>query len=704
MFSMNSLQQDLEALYDKQLQQWQLCRQNYADVAEVEVRTITLDGADYRLQFNPARIRSARADVRGGQVDRPCFLCRHRRPTEQIDLSYTAPDTQHEYLLSVNPYPIVSHHFTLVAAEHVPQQLSGRVDDMKHLAEQLPDYLIFFNGACSGASAPDHMHFQAVPQASVPLLQWAPEVQARLGIIGRAPVVNDSDFLNVACWSAPEPDGGRSLRWLTVERLKHRPSQYFATGEEQCLISPATLEFCGLVPLARREDFERMDAALLSDIFRQVRRLEPRLRVGIIEAPTIDFYYGGRKLTATYRAEDCLEITDSTPLHSTSDALKHVEKELWVWQSPFTLPAVTIGKEFHWQQQESQTFGGVLQLKAVHGRLVAINHISVETYLRSVIASEMSADNNLELLKTHAVISRSWVLRQMFPSTIKTEVTPSAEAGDRVIAWFDHDDHIDFDVCADDHCQRYQGITRVRSKVVDEAIAATRGEVLVATADGSLCDARFSKCCGGVSEAFETCWQDEPHDYLRPIIDAPAAASTETVHSLALDTEAGARRWIESSAAPSFCNTTDPRVLALVLNTYDRTTVDFYRWQVRYTRSELSALVERKMHLGLGRIIALRPLRRGPSGRIYELQIEGEQRTVIVGKELMIRKALSETHLYSSAFVVDEDGDDIVLRGAGWGHGVGLCQIGAACMSLRGFGYRDILAHYFPNTTLQQSY
>jgi SpoIID/LytB domain protein len=764
-----SLQLALDELYTRQLRDWPLCRQNYADVASVEVRRLTLDGAEFRLQFNPARIRSAKADVRAGQVERPCFLCRHRRPVEQEDVPYTDASSGHPYLLSVNPYPIVEHHFTLVSADHVPQSLEGRVADMAHLAELLPDYLVFFNGACSGASAPDHMHFQAVPQRTVPLLSWSPEVQARIGVrtgFSEEELAPGADRnKNVACWMQPTAEGGRELRWLVIDRRCHRPWQYSAEGEEQCLISPATLEFCGLVPLARREDFDRMTEPLLSDIFRQVWAREPRLRVGIIEAPTVDFCRDGRRYTATYLGEGRVGVRLSDTPSEEPEVKEY--PEVWLWQSPFTLPAVTIGKEFHWQQQESQTFEGVLQIRAVHGRLVAINHVPVETYLRSVIASEMSADNNLELLKTHAVISRSWVLRQIRDA--QTEHSAKAEAlgcegqhtsdtsadnlsqssdnkqltsqpnGDRIIKWFDHDDHVDFDVCADDHCQRYQGLTRVRSAVVDEAIAATRGEVLISNADGSLCDARFSKCCGGVSEAFDACWQDRTYDYLQPIVDAPSDAEPseaeptaaecnltegetfadykcdsvneqsainhqDKVKPLALDTEAGSRSWILSNSAPSYCNTTDPRVLSLVLNTYDRTTADFYRWTVRYSRSELSALVERKMHWGLGTVLHLRPLKRGLSGRIYELEIVGDRRTVVVGKELMIRKALSESHLYSSAFVVDEEGEEFVLRGAGWGHGVGLCQIGAACMSLRGIPYDRILSHYFVHTRVERRY
>ncbi len=706
----SSLQEALAALYERQLASWPMCRENYRALQQVETRRITMEGRDYLLQFNPARIRSASAVVTQGKVDRPCFLCRHRRPAEQIDLPYTDAESGHAYELSVNPYPIVSRHFTLLAAEHVPQALAGRVGDMARLAELLPDYLIFFNGACSGASAPDHFHFQAVPQSAVPLISWSEEQQAALGVEARMPQVTNSDLMNVACWTHREEDGTQSLHWLVIDRLQHRPWQYAATGEEQCLISPATLEFCGLVPLARPEDFRKMDTTLLSDIFKQLVRREPRLRVGVMEGKQIEYSVGGVRHTLRYLADQRIARDNGLP----------EVPEVWVWQSPFTLHSVTIGKEFHWEQCETQSFEGILRVVARDGRLIAINYVPIEAYLRSVIASEMSADNEVELLKTHAVISRSWVLRQMknhsFSASSPVAVPQPAEnTPERYIRWYDHDDHIHYDVCADDHCQRYQGLGRVATPQVDAAIDATRGEVLMDAA-GHICDARFSKCCGGVSERFETCWQEEPHSYLRPIVDAPtdaeavsveigdSASLSDPVQALALHTEEGARRWIERGDPRSFCNTSDPKVLRQVLNSYDRTTHDFYRWEVSYTRTELSELVERKMHWGLGEIIDLQPLHRGASGRIDELKIVGTRSSRTVGKELVIRKALSESHLYSSAFVVDRQGDTFRLRGAGWGHGVGLCQIGAACMSLQGYSYQAILQHYFRGATLHRIY
>lgn len=694
------LQDALERLFRQQLETWPLCCGHYESLKNTETRLLEVDGRMFRLQHNPTRLASASAAVRNGAVERPCFLCRSARPVSQMFLNYADPVSGRRYELLVNPYPIVDHHFTIAAEEHAAQSLSDRIGDMERLARSLPDYVIFFNGARSGASAPDHMHFQAVPKQLVPLFSWSEEQRVMWGATAQAPEIWDSDWLNVACWASSEGADVGAMRWLVIRRALHRPRQYFAEGDEHCLISPATLEFCGLVPLAVRNDFLKMDAPLLSDVFRQVVRREPILRVGIMEGREIDFSVEEIRHHVIYRGENLLEA-DGRPM-----------AEYWILQSPFTLHGVTIGKQFHWEKREDQTFGGVLRIIAREGRLHAVNYVAVEDYLRSVIASEMSALNNPELLKTHAVISRSWVLRQIersaAPVSRSEKATSVGDGENRLIRWFDHDDHTLYDVCADDHCQRYQGLARVVSAEVDRAIAGTRGEVLT-DGNGNICDARFSKCCGGVSEAFEICWQDEPHDYLRPVVDAPGDDGITGVDALALDTEEGARRWIESAAAPSFCNTDDEQVLHQVLNDYDRTTRDFYRWEVAYGQSELSALVEKKIHLGLGRILHLRPLKRGRSGRIYELEIEGEYRTVVIGKELMIRMALSESHLYSSAFVVNEEissGGELLfrLRGAGWGHGVGLCQIGAACMSLRGYDYRKILEHYFVNTRTEVIY
>ena len=364
-------------------------------------------------------------------------------------------------------------------------------------------------------------------------------------------------------------------------------------------------------------------------------------------------------------------------------------------QSPddsFSLMDVVIGVNFHWQRLETQTFRGSLRLLADGGKVWAINDLPVEDYLESVISSEMSAQSSLPLLMAHAVISRSWLMSQIDGNT-----APNTQAshGDAFIRWYDHTDHTLFDVCADDHCQRYQGITKETSPNVAEAIRRTRGELL--TYGDEICDARFSKCCGGAMEEFQYCWDDTPKPYLKGIGDTPE----ETIPNLTV--EENARQWILSSPK-SFCNTTDKRILSQVLNDYDQETTDFYRWRVSYTQEELSKLVEKKLGAGLGTITDMRPLKRGTSGRICELRITGTKKTIVVGKELEIRRALSESHLYSSAFVVEKQGDTFTLIGAGWGHGVGLCQIGAAVMGDKGYAYDEILRHYYPGAEIEKAW
>lgn len=364
-------------------------------------------------------------------------------------------------------------------------------------------------------------------------------------------------------------------------------------------------------------------------------------------------------------------------------------------QSPddsFSLMDVVIGVNFHWQRLETQTFRGSLRLLADGGKIWAINDLPVEDYLESVISSEMSAQSSLPLLMAHAVISRSWLMSQIDGNT-----APNTQAshGDAFIRWYDHTDHTLFDVCADDHCQRYQGITKETSPNVAEAIRRTRGELL--TYGDEICDARFSKCCGGAMEEFQYCWDDTPKPYLKGIGDTPE----ETIPDLTV--EENARQWILSSPK-SFCNTADKRILSQVLNDYDQETTDFYRWRVSYTQEELSKLVEKKLGAGLGTITDIRPLKRGTSGRICELRITGTKKTIVVGKELEIRRALSESHLYSSAFVVEKQGDTFTLIGAGWGHGVGLCQIGAAVMGDNGYAYDEILRHYYPGAEIEKAW
>ncbi len=376
--------------------------------------------------------------------------------------------------------------------------------------------------------------------------------------------------------------------------------------------------------------------------------------------------------------------------------------------STFVLHDVTIGIRFHWERKQDQRFAGTLKLLATGDTMTAINIIAIEEYLASVISSEMSASSSLNLLKAHAISSRSWLLTQLKRS--RTTPRPSSgsrtviEDRDQRIRWYDREDHRFFDVCADDHCQRYQGVTREYHPSVRQAIRETHGQAL--EYHGDICDTRFSKSCGGVSEIFEHVWEPVHHPYLTSVVDGPARPKG---YVLDLTREEAAARWIQSSP-PSFCNTQDPAVLSQVLLDYDQETRDFFRWTVQYAQDELASIIREKSGIDFGQIAALRPVTRGASGRIVTLTIVGTQRTLTIGKELEIRKTLSPSHLYSSAFVVSTRRagsnlpDEFILHGAGWGHGVGMCQIGAAVMGEQGYSYDHILHHYFVETSIRRFY
>jgi stage II sporulation protein D len=372
----------------------------------------------------------------------------------------------------------------------------------------------------------------------------------------------------------------------------------------------------------------------------------------------------------------------------------------------FTLHDVTIGINFHWERKEDQVFKGELHFICDEDKIHAINALSIEDYLISVISSEMSATSSMELLKAHAVISRSWLLAQVqknknlqsddqkYQTTFRTD--------DTLIKWYDREDHTFFDVCADDHCQRYQGITRSTTPLVEKAVKETNGEVLAV--EGMICDARFSKCCGGITEVFENVWEPVNHPYLQKLVDNDHVPEG---YSLALDQEDAARKWILGNP-PAFCNSSDKRVLKQVLNDYDQETNDFFRWKVIYSQDDLSDLIKTRSGIDFGKIIDLIPVERGGSGRLIKLKIVGTLRTMTIGKELEIRKTLSKSHLYSSAFIIDKEDSEgkmnFILKGAGWGHGVGLCQIGAAVMGDKGYSYHEILLHYFRGAGLERKY
>lgn len=438
---------------------------------------------------------------------------------------------------------------------------------------------------------------------------------------------------------------------------------------------------------------------------------EPFIHVGILSAPSIDivlhdmYSVDGSEVTGQ-------QTVSITPDHRIAwqgreyDSLEF--KPCNLERGVVEIKDVVIGVNFHWERKEDQRFSGAARFIVEGDRLTIINILPVEDYLLSVISSEMSAHASLELLKAHAVISRSWLLAQIAKTKniVESGVKYNAwtETDDERIKWYDREDHTNFDVCADDHCQRYQGVTRQSTPKVAEAVAATRGQVLMY--DGKLCDARFSKCCGGVFEEFENCWEPKHYHYLGARRDGVNETDFPNLRD-----EATASEWI-STRPDAFCNTADAEILSQVLNNYDQETTDFYRWTVHYTRAEISEIACRRSGIDFGEIVDLIPVERGTSGRLIRLKIVGTKCTKIIGKELEIRKTLSNSHLYSSAFTVERHNVDpatglpesFTLHGAGWGHGVGLCQIGAAVMGARGYDYRQILNHYFVDATIDKLY
>lgn len=443
----------------------------------------------------------------------------------------------------------------------------------------------------------------------------------------------------------------------------------------------------------------------------------PDIEVGILRSEKIRFSLRGDfRIRDTgmllHGAAEAVIQDGSILIHCdhTTFALKEmmVLEPVDVVSGRFILREVMIGIGFHWEQKEDQEFQGALKLMISANEIQVINMVSVEDYLISVISSEMRGDSSPALLKAHTIISRSWLLAQIEK---QGELAGSGNRYDMVhrteeeyIRWYDREDHDHFHVCADDHCQRYQGTTRSNNTEVVKAVRETTGEVL--TFEGRICDARFSKCCGGVVEEFQYCWEPVVHPYLRRVVDQPADS---TVQVADLKVEANAAEFIKRSPG-AFCNTKDALLLRQVLNDYDQTFNEFFRWKVLYSQEEIATLIGEKSGVDFGEILDLVPLERGESGRLVKLRIIGSKRSMIVGKELEIRRWLSPTHLYSSAFIVEKQHvkngvpGSFLLRGAGWGHGVGLCQIGAAVMGSKGFSHQEILNHYFIDATIEKRY
>lgn len=760
----------ISRFFNRQLEVWTDARHRFRDLKHVETRQFS---DQLKLQWNPARIVSTGAKIDKKTLgERPCFLCDKNRPKDQM-----SKQIDEKFHLLVNPFPILPVHFTIPARKHQPQLIYKNYGEMHRFISLHSDLMVFYNGPKCGASAPDHLHFQAGTNGILPLqTNWQRLSRNLTDIISlndeeKISVVRDfivpafviisksaeSDealfrrlykampqrgdetepMMNIISWRK-----GEEFISVVIPREKHRPEAYFAEGDAQFVVSPGALDMSGLIITPREEDFRKLteekvlsllqecgvseekmnaiiaklkaskdaeDAAEASSTLYNKGK-QPDVTVGIVSAQKIHFSLNKPYLAKGEKVlgEQVVEFSEGGVLwngNQYSQLTFHPQSA----DASFSLSGVTIGVNFHWERKETQTFLGTLRFVVESDKIVAINELPVEKYLESVISSEMSATSSLELLKAHAVISRSWLLAQMKK---RREVAESGnnffsftKKEDTLIRWYDREDHTLFDVCADDHCQRYQGITKETSPHVAEAIRQTKGQILM---DGDeICDARFSKCCGGITEEFQYCWEDTPKTYLTAVRDI-ALGVEHTLPNLTNEEEA--EKWIRFNP-PAFCNTQDKKILSEVLNDYDQETVNFYRWKETLSQEKLQQLIADKLKMDLGAILDMKAVERGKSGRISKLQIIGTEKTFTIGKELEIRRTLSDSHLLSSAFVVDKyDKDEqgvpqrFELIGAGWGHGVGLCQIGAAVMGEQGYHYDAILLHYYQGAEIKKLY
>ena len=442
---------------------------------------------------------------------------------------------------------------------------------------------------------------------------------------------------------------------------------------------------------------------------------EPTINVGILTANEInfelygDFEFDGKKHSGIYSAHLAKgKIICKKGKEKIAEVNELFFKTMDPYGDSFLIKDVIIGVKFHWERKEKQRFLGSIKLIIEDGKLTAINVVPIESYLISVVSSEMSARSSLQLLKAHAIVSRSWLIAQIEKSKSLQKENGSYSAvyenENELIKWYDREDHKNFDVCADDHCQRYQGVTKVYTEIARQAVKETKG--IVVSYNGKVCDARYSKSCGGLTEAFENVWEPIKYDYLTSVIDYKFEPDNFNTN---FSNEANARKWILGNP-PAFCNTKDKKILAQILLDFDQETTDFYRWKVEYSQSELSSLIKEKSGIDFGEILDMIPVERGTSSRLIKLKIVGTKKTLIIGKELEIRRILSKSHLYSSAIIINkvksgkEVPEKFIISGAGWGHGVGLCQIGAAVMASQGYNFDEILLHYFSNARLFKLY
>ena len=775
-------EEDVNRFFDEELRHWELAQKNY-DALEANVQQRSLSTGDIQLavQWNPARIVSTGAKVDQQSIAaRACFLCDENRPKEQHALMI-----RHHYQVLVNPYPILPRHLTIPTRRHKPQNIWEHFGTMRHLAWNMPQHIVFYNGPLCGASCPDHMHLQAGSRGIVPIerdwkmyetqleklypltedeaqqMQDSGNNSQRCGLfllnsyacpvfvirsmpeetdsllcqrLYRALPIHDDEIeprMNLICWrEAGDESRSDEIITLIFPRKQHRPSCYYGEGNAQLLVSPGALDMGGLLITPREEDFQKLTPEWAVSILQEVTMTREDLKeviekitdktpaaplaspegdtdalstdyktagatsgaaggassvsstltVGLLSAEAIRFTLNGiytAKGTTLSGPQEVKIINGG--LQWNDQVYRRLKFTPDAEDASFTLEDVTIGKDFHWERNEAQTFRGTLLLVVEEEKILCINELPVEQYLCSVISSEMSPHCSPEFLKASAVISRSWLYAQIRKRQQHTQSGQGffafKKTESELIRWRDREDHTSFDVCADDHCQRYQGITRQTSPAVEAAVKATEGMIL--TYDGEVCDARFSKCCGGRTETFESCWENEHHPYLESVEDP-------------------------------FCNTSDPKIIQQVLNDYDQETTDFYRWTETLTQAEAQQFISQHLRMNdLGDILDLVPIERGPGERIIRLQIVGSQRSFIIGKELEIRCALSTTHLKSAAFTVERQDIDangvparFILHGKGWGHGVGMCQIGAAVMGEQGYTFEQILKHYYNHSEI----
>lgn len=680
---------ELNKFIKDQLSVWQLASSNFRALKTAPSREVDVFGLKCRIQYNPRRVISSTADTSPAAIaSRKCFLCADNRPKEQFHLGFEGRKGRN-YHIQINPYPIFRGHLVIVRDEHIPQEIWHHFPDMLDFAARYKDYLVFYNGPSSGASAPDHLHFQAIPKHNLPLEDVADEFLDHPG--EPLATVKDASLYKFdgyargvfalkattskslaklfyrlldctdRCKGEEEPMfnlyayvKNGEYRTIVVMRSAKRSHHFYSEGADHLTISPGAADIAGLFVAPFKEDYDKADTALLEELLSEVcisedeqnmivwrlTRHQEKISVGLLSAKEIRFEIisdgAGPQTVKWHDGRISYNGMLYDELYFDSMTLSTLFAE-----ASFILYDVVIGIDFHWQQKRTFKYAGGLKFIVEGDRVTAVNCIGMEDYLMSVISSEMKSSASIELLKAHAVISRSWL-----KARLKDHKTG----------------HEHFDVCADDHCQRYQGLTMAVGDDVCRAIDRTWGQVL--EYGGDICDTRYSKCCGGRTELFSTCWEDVDLPYLQSVEDP-------------------------------FCDCENSSILSQVLNDYDLHTADFHDWTVQYTTDELSELVRTRTGIDFGTIVALEAVERGPSGRIKYLRITGTLREEVIGKELAIRKALSSSHLKSSAFEIEKSPDGFVLKGRGWGHGVGLCQIGAAAMAAQGYDYRQILSHYY---------